>query len=279
MLKVMGPLVRFVSAPDYERVGVGYAPGGPQDRFSCRLANRLLGNDEYAGAIEITHFHAEISFEQDAAIVVGGAPSEILLDEQPVSDWTMTPVKAGSKLRVSVLPLGCRVYLCVAGGLVETDTEGCFRKRGNGEPEGFRAIDGLTLWNRWAPASGTVRVLPGPEFSDEARTILGPRLRIDANSSGMGLRLSGSPLTLPSFDIVSSPVTDGTVQATPTGLIALLRERGTIGGYPRVLTVIDSDVDQLAQFRIGQEIRFELVDFDEAIAISEQQRNALESVR
>ena len=39
-------------------------------------------------------------------------------------------------------------------------------------------------------------------------------------SGGMGLRLVGAGLGLASYDIVSSPTQDGSIQATPEGLIA-----------------------------------------------------------
>jgi len=93
----------------------------------------------------------------------------------------------------------------------------------------------------------------------------------------MGLVLEGEPLDLPGYDLLSAPVQDGTIQATANGLLALLRERGTLGGYPRVATVIDCDVDRLAQFRPGETLRFQLVDRDDARGFCELQERALDA--
>lgn len=68
---------------------------------------------------------------------------------------------------------------------------------------------------------------------------------------------------------------DGTLQATALGLIALLRERGTIGGYARVANVIDCDVDRLAQLRPGNRVRFREVTPSEARTANGAQAAAL----
>lgn len=91
----------------------------------------------------------------------------------------------------------------------------------------------------------------------------------------MGAVLEGLPLELASHDILSAPVQDGSVQSTGKGLIALLRDRGTLGGYPRVATVIDCDVDRLAQLLPGNRVRFELVDRNEARRLCLLQEKAL----
>ena len=78
------------------------------------------------------------------------------------------------------------------------------------------------------------------------------------------MRLLGPVPALERYDIASGPVIDGTIQATADGLIILLRERQTVGGYPRIAQIIPSDVDLAAQFRPNDAFRIELIDLDTA---------------
>ena len=71
---------------------------------------------------------------------------------------------------------------------------------------------------------------------------------------------------------------DGTVQATADGLIILLRERQTVGGYPRIAQIIPSDVDVAAQFRPQDAFRIELIDLATAHDISKQYEQSLKDL-
>ena len=60
--------------------------------------------------------------------------------------------------------------------------------------------------------------------------------------------------------IISSPVIPGTVQLTPSGqMIILHRDCQTTGGYPRILQLDEKSLNNLAQLRIGDKIKFEIV--------------------
>ena len=60
--------------------------------------------------------------------------------------------------------------------------------------------------------------------------------------------------------IISSAVMPGTVQLTPSGqMIILHRDCQTTGGYPRILQLDEKSLNNLAQLRIGDKIKFEIV--------------------
>jgi len=82
----------------------------------------------------------------------------------------------------------------------------------------------------------------------------------------MGYRLTGEGITANRpCDIISSPVTQGTVQLTSSGeLIVLMADAQTVGGYPRVLQVIAADLPILAQKKPGELIQFEMVSLQQA---------------
>ncbi len=116
----------------------------------------------------------------------------------------------------------------------------------------------------------TIRVLPGNEYSLFDNTSLEQLWNTDyvvqSQSDRMGYRLAGERLhMLEHRELVSEPVTFGTIQVPPDGLpIILMADRQTTGGYPRIAQVISADLPVLAQARIGSSIRFRLVDLREA---------------
>lgn len=276
MIEIKSGIHRLVCGADYSRLHQGFAPGGPQDRFSCRLANQLLGNDSDAAAIEFTLAPAVFGVTQDCHLLIGGAQCDITIDGKQLPEWTVLAVNAGAEIRIRIGQAGCRVYLCVAGGLnADTSAAGDLM---SGEVGRTR----LTSDFAWEPKLGSVRVIAGPEstnctLNSALDELTKQHWQVSPQSSAMGVRLLGPTLPLADFDIVSAPVQDGTIQATQSGLIGLLRERGTLGGYPRVATIIDCDVDRLAQFRPGSRLRFEIVDQDRAAELCRLQETSLQN--
>ena len=202
-------------------------------------------------ALEFTLLPPKISVDQDCYAVVGGAPSTVTINGEPAPMWQVIMLPAGAEVKIRLGYHGCRVYLCIAGGGLQAGSEKnqfmpvgdpCAATIGRQRKETRTA-------QLWTPRRGYVRATLGPEFDSSYAAQLKQAWRVGARSSGMGVRLEGEPLALPSRDIESAPVQDGTVQATGEGLIALLRERGTLGGYPRVASIIDCDVDRVAQLR------------------------------
>jgi allophanate hydrolase subunit 2 len=81
----------------------------------------------------------------------------------------------------------------------------------------------------------------------------------------MGLRIETPGLHLHGEEILTTPISVGSLQVTPSGeLIALLVDHPTTGGYPVIATVIRADLPLLAQTRPGDTIRFRAVGEAEA---------------
>jgi len=109
-----------------------------------------------------------------------------------------------------------------------------------------------------------VRVLPGLHAD-----MLGPKtwaslfdapFKISNSIDRMGFRLT-DPLAR--FDIsqhkniVSDAVVPGDIQLLGDGTpVILMRDHQPIGGYPRIATIIDADLDFVAQLRPNREINF-----------------------
>jgi allophanate hydrolase subunit 2 len=76
----------------------------------------------------------------------------------------------------------------------------------------------------------------------------------------MGVRLidrSGVFRDAAALSLVSDAIVPGDIQILGDGTpIVLMRDHQPTGGYPRIATVIDADLDRFAQLRPGAEVRF-----------------------
>ncbi|MBC8008836.1 MAG: 5-oxoprolinase/urea amidolyase family protein, partial [Burkholderiales bacterium] len=97
---------------------VGVPPSGPMDNLSFRLANRLVGNPDTAGALELTVNGPSLRFNTPAVVALTGAHMPATLDSRAVSFHRAFRVRAGQTLRIgSVSGAGLRGYLAIRHGL------------------------------------------------------------------------------------------------------------------------------------------------------------------
>ncbi len=273
-------IYRWQGAPQYGRQDLGYTPGGAQDRFSFISGNVLLENDPEKPALEIVHPPRAVRFAEDCLFVLTGGAirAQLYLPEGirgrreaslVVEHAVVCFAPAGSELHLYRRRYGWRTYLCVRP-VPGPDTAGRLAGRRRGP---FRTIA------RWPERQGRIRVLEGPEYSTllEPRQFFNVSWKTGNDMSDIGIRLEGSHLAAVSGEqLISGPVCDGTIQMTPAGPIILMRDRQTVGGYPRVFVVISADVDLLAQYGPGQRIQFVKVDIAEARRIARLRQNDLD---
>ena len=86
------------------------------------------------------------------------------------------------------------------------------------------------------------------------------------NLNGIFRLKQGEPLyLLESKELVSSAVNFGTIQILPDGqMIILMADHQTSGGYPRIATIIPTDLPLVAQLGANDKIAFHLVSLEEA---------------
>ncbi|WP_421950405.1 biotin-dependent carboxyltransferase family protein [Pelagibacterium sp.] len=101
-------------------------------------------------------------------------------------------------------------------------------------------------------------------FSDTIRAAFASAdFRISARMDRMGVRLDDTGAVFADaklLNLVSDAVVPGDIQILGDGTpIVLMRDNQPTGGYPRIGTVIDADLDRFAQIRAGKMVRFEPV--------------------
>jgi len=274
-------LFRVVSAPSHGRQDVGHSPGGPSDRFGMRTGNILLGQDDYAPALEVI-FTSGIVFTAPTVFTLTGAPRPKCTLRQtaggkpiPVPHAQVIQANPGDRLVLGAPSKGLRTYLCVRPSDQHTPA-----LIGRTRPS-FASI------SSFLDPVGAIRVTQGPEFDRliEASCFFNQPWRLTGDMSDLGLTFQPISKTNPQLPVVdppeitSAPVNDGTIQLTPNGPLILLRQRPTLGGYPRIGSVIDVDIDLLAQHRPHQAVKFQLIQPEEALLLYQQQDAALTALR
>lgn len=288
----------YTTVQDLGRTGyqhLGVPVSGAMDEVAHRLANALVGNFPHAATLEVTLMGPALRFHADTVIACCGADLSACVDGRAVPLATAFPVKAGDILQFGRKVSGLRGYLAVRGGFTVPEVMGSsstYARAGFGGFGGRALRKGDVL--HFAPSApglpgrsqaalsaetallaatdsqGPIRVVPGPEwheFTPAARELwLSDSWRISPQSDRMGYRFEGAVLERATqANILSEPVTFGTVQVPPDGQpIVLMAERQTTGGYPRIANVISVDLFRLAQCVPGEHVRFALVDVDAA---------------
>jgi allophanate hydrolase subunit 2 len=128
-----------------------------------------------------------------------------------------------------------------------------------------------------------LRVTEGPQsdwFEAPAwEMLLGSTFRVSEQSNRMGIRLEGPKIAVDApREMITEGVSLGAIQVTPSGQpIILFVEQQTTGGYPKIANVISADLHSLGQLRPRDEVRFERIEMDEALALLREQEELLAS--
>ena len=259
----------------------GLAPGGAMDQRAYLWANRLLGNDPEAAALEVTLGGLAFRFAVDAVIALTGADCAASLDGGETGCWRTVRARTGQTLRLGYSATGMRAYLAFPGGL---DVGRAFGSASAVARDGLPGLLGRPLragealrWGtpEWAgagrrvpatlvPAPGAELALPlvagyeWPQFSPADRDrVFAAEWTVDPASDRTAVRLAGPALPSGPRVLDSVPLVDGTVQVTGDGRpLVFMRDRPTIGGYAKLGSVDPVALDALAQARPGTAVRF-----------------------
>ena len=278
----------------------GISVSGALDQPSMRTANMLVGNPEESAVLEIVLGQFRAEFKRDGWFALTGAGCNADLDGKPVWTGWRLPVKKGQVLSLAMPVRGMRSYLAVNGGFAtdamlgshSTDLKAAFggwqgRKLQDGDqlPLGkatrtFKAKAGVRqlLWGN------RIRALPGPEYSEFTREAQEGFWRspwkLSPQSNRMGYRLQGRQLQRKATrDLLSHGLVPGVVQVPPNGQpIVLMADAQTTGGYPRIACVIEADLYQLAQIRLGEPIHFIHCTLEEALLAKQHQQRSFDQI-
>jgi antagonist of KipI len=269
----------------------GVTPGGALDPISLRLVNLLVGNLECTAGLECVSGRLRLRFHDERILAWSGGEFEVRLGDKLVPVLHCARVSTD----IEILPQrGGRAWLAISGGINvpkilgsrATDLrahfgglEGRALRDGDELPLGVESElsarvrdeipDHVSDWSapRFVGRGKLLRIIRGKNWDDNiGAKLLAQKFRIAMDSDRMGLRLEGEEIASASRrELVSEAVTPGTVQLPPSGApVVLLQGCQTIGGYPKIAHVITVDLGYAAQLQPFDEVRFELIELEEA---------------
>ncbi|MFG6448869.1 biotin-dependent carboxyltransferase family protein [Roseateles sp. BYS180W] len=284
---------------------VGVPVSGCLDQPLADAANALLDNPPEAAVLELRGLPLTLQAGEAALDLAVAGAATLRRRAAPEASWQAAlpwqglRLAAQEQLHVQPAPGRC-VYLALGGGVACTPVLGSratYVRAGLGGLHGrmLQPQDSLAaaraapgpLWRApqpWvsaAPEAGVLRlrVLHGPQhqdFSPEAWSqFLTQTWQASAAQDRMGLRLQGQALALRAGHGVgmwSDAVAPGAVQVPADGMpIVLLADAQTVGGYPKIASVIQADLPALAQAPEGTALRFEACTPEQARAAAQAQ--------
>jgi urea carboxylase len=276
---------------------VGVPPSGPMDALALRLANRIVGNEEGAAALEMTVTGATLRFDADAVIALTGARMDAALDGKAIEYWQPVRVPRGSVLALGrIQGGGQRAYLAVRGsfdipeylGSRATFTLGQFGGHGG---RALHAGDVLRLNRTGLELEGCQPIEPElrPEYSSAWRIRVneGPHgapdfftvedveafyaadWEVHYNSSRTGIRLigpkprwaraDGGEAGLHPSNIHDNAYAIGSIDYTGDMPVILGPDGPSLGGFVCPAAIIEEDLWKLGQLKPGDTLRFERV--------------------
>ncbi|CCQ11811.1 Allophanate hydrolase 2 subunit 2 [Pseudoalteromonas luteoviolacea B = ATCC 29581] len=304
MIKVINSGI-LSSVQDLGRLGtrqLGIAKCGVLDPLALRLGNSVLGNNENAAAIEITHGGAQFRFSASCQFVLMGSSLNATLNNIPVhAGWPQSATN-GDILIFKGAPTALRSYLCVEGGInVPTVFNSCSTDL-QAEFGGFhgRALTrGDVL--QFGCSSSSTKINKGirhPSYLNEIRVIEGPHAglfskqqidrffsqhwMVSALCNRMGIRLQSDKQAEFSHTIrlPSQAVHPGIIQLPPDGNpIVLLNDCQTTGGYPIIGQIFESDLRHFAQMLPNQTICLKRSSIDVSLEATQRHDLYLQKVK
>lgn len=284
-----GPLSILVDGGRVGQSRRGITQGGPMDTESFWGANYLCSNHPGDCCIESTLGGLKLKVSASTQIALTGKNVELVINGLQAPVWELASVSAGDEIEIVQHLAGVRSYLAVRGGFVLHEVFGSsttvVRDRlgglsGDGKPLADGDVlsypnqpgtEARSIKKRTRPCEevASIRFVPGFQFDDfvphAQRRFINNDYCLTPDMDRMAMRLSGPSIAVPYRQMTSEGICLGAIQIPPDGQpIVMLNDRQTIGGYPKLGSVISEDCCKLAQMRPGSKIRFTTIDMHSA---------------
>jgi biotin-dependent carboxylase-like uncharacterized protein len=267
---------------------LGVTNSGAMDEYAFLVGQKLLENDLNTNSLEIAFSNVELKSKCNTTVAITGASCEFFINDILKLTWQTHLIRKNDVIKIGKITSGQRVYLSIKNGFnikeefksnSTTLKEGIGGLNGNKIKNGdfleFDSFDNILyrrLKKRYIPKyeqTLTLRVVLSYQESsfskEEKDKFFNSTYLITPDFNRMACKLSGEKISS-SFDgIISEGIAYGSIQIPKDGQpIILLKERQTIGGYPKIGTVLDIDCFKLAQMKIGSYVKFEIISIEEA---------------
>ena len=271
---------------------IGITVSGAIDQRNYKLVNNLVNNKLNDATVEFAYQGPLLKLNNGNInfAITGDVFFNVIRDNSKIEEgkcYQNYNLKDGEQIDIISTKKSAYGYLAVSGGFVLEETwksfsintkaqigpnngkkysinEKIFIKEANHKSDKNKKINYKNSFNN------VVRIIKGTNFdyfSNHAKNIfLNEEYSVSRLVDRMGMRLDGPNLeNIINTNIKSEGLIRGVIQVPADGKpIILLSDHGTIGGYPKIATVISADLDKVAQFTPGTKIKFKEVSLAEA---------------
>jgi KipI family sensor histidine kinase inhibitor len=246
------------------QAGQGVSASGALDRGALRRANRAVGNPSDAPALEITLGPVRLRADTAMLLALSGAASA-RVGGQAIPRGSAFAVDAGDEITLDSPAAGMRSYLALRGGYAVATVLGSAASDTLAlvGPEPLKAGSVIAPAGRPAVAvqPQCEPELPGADDLVLLAVTLGPRAdwfsaamirkflaqewRVTPQSSRVGIRLQGEPVTrADARELASEGTETGAIQIPHSGQpVLFLADHPLTGGYPVIATLRPEALD------------------------------------
>lgn len=291
---------------DSGRIGYqqyGLTNGGPVDAAAFNWANRLCNNQPGTTAIEVNIGGLMLRARVRTQIAITGAAMSLSINGKLMPIWQSHNIYPKDIIRLGYSTAGSRCYLATAGGFT---VEPQFASTSTVVRERIGGLNGESLltgdivpcppcensqrWrvlNQYRPRYTNhinLRAIPSYQHKlftrAEKRKFYRSTFTVSRNCDRMGYRLNGTHIKSPNKGILSEGIVLGAIQIPHDGNpIIMLQDRPTMGGYPKIATVLSLDIAALGQLKAGDTVSFSPISVSSAKSLVAAQRERMNSAK
>ncbi len=295
-----GPAVTLQDLGRPHRLAQGLSNGGAADRLALFEATAILGATGPLPAIEMAGFGGVFRTTVPMRFALTGATMAASIDDTALTWNRSYTLEPGQTLTLGAVIRGSYGYLTPASPILSDPwqhSQSTHLLAGIGQPiatgqafelgpdpDAKRPDHKITPSDRFG--GGFIRIVTGPQtelFDSQTLTrFLNTRFERSPQANRQGVRLDGADPFVANIPagLASEFIQTGDIQMTGQGVpYVLLAECQTIGGYPRIATVIPADIPKMAQAPIGSYVEFDVIPLDQADQACPADAQILQSLR
>lgn len=276
--------LRLVDSGRFGYGAFGIGQSGVFDPRSYELLTKLLSSDF---AIEYRHKSPQFSYQ--GAPVFLAANVAIWRNQTEIPAFHMVEISSGDRLKFEnayygLITFGAEIDAPRSFGSISYDEgAGLGLQLKKGSVLSLHRAKALRAFRLTPPSFDAchLRVILGPQadsfFDDAIESFLTTTFTVSKLANRMGLRLEGEKILAQNqTQLASDAVIPGAIQIPPSGEPILLGpDAQTLGGYPKIATIISADLFKLAHLRPDDSVCFTAVTRDEAIEAARREADTI----
>tara|TARA_Y100000590_G_scaffold469448_1_gene657065 strand:- start:6978 stop:7928 length:951 start_codon:yes stop_codon:yes gene_type:complete len=270
---------------------IGITTGGAMDEFSYTLGNNILMNKINTPSIEFSQVGPKLLLEKGSInIVITGKVNFNLKINGIKQNGEVNKIyflNKNDEINVINTQNSNYGYLSIKNGIITSSFKNTFSTLLNskiGANNGERITINQLIKGKSSNIllnnihnslevdtnNSTIRVIKGPQMNffkiKDIKKFFSNKFKISQNINRTGIRLINNIVKpLKSFNIPSEGIVKGSIQVPGDGNpIILTNDHPTIGGYPKIATVIINDYNKLIQMQPETEFYFKETTIKEA---------------